>query len=464
MAFKVLKLQILHGSIVRRLLLRAFLFALFLTIFPLLQFIWDEPTELSALNSDDCGPYIGSKSNLFPAQFLKPVTAYGFPLLGSSLSMQCKENMSFTISVFRDLIDKGLLNFGAKALCVGDGSASAVSALRELGFSDASGVYRHHFFSLKRKQFIYELEFRDNSFDFVFSRALDKVSVPALLMLEIERVLRPGGVGAMLVGASSSSPGSLIRSATPVSSFLRCSNVVYVCSINSSTLVVFKKRFDTISFFEQYRLPDECPSVINNKPFMKFLEPLADDKPVGLKRNFTFLPKFMDMSSKRLLIHINVGIGKFMNSSATNWFLPIYPDGSEAFKVYVVDHNTSVLSSCVKKPGITFVYHPGLAGNKDTANFNPVGNLSSSLDDEGFDFLVWFKETVAAADFVVLKMNAGGVELKLLFELFKSGDICLVDELFLRCSDSEEAVRGDCMELFKGLRTSGVFVHQWWGD
>nr|DAD20172.1 TPA_asm: hypothetical protein HUJ06_021635 [Nelumbo nucifera] len=92
----------------------------------------------------------------------------------------------------------------AKALCVGEGSDLVVSTLRELGFLDALGVERHLFFSLMRKSFTYKLEFKDNSFDFVFSRALDRVSVPALLVFDIERVLRPGGVGSVLVDITSS--------------------------------------------------------------------------------------------------------------------------------------------------------------------------------------------------------------------------------------------------------------------
>jgi hypothetical protein len=155
-----------------------------------------------------------------------------------------------------------------------------------------------------------------------------------------------------------------------------------------------------------------------------------------------------------------------MNSSVSSWFLPSYPADHSTFNIFFVDHNTSVLLSCVKKPGVTFIYYPGLAG--DEATLDPdLEEFDPSMGDEGFDFLAWFRETVQYADFVVLKMKAGEVELNFLSGLFKSGAICFIDELFLSCSDQDGEkgrVKGDCMDLFKSLRNTGVYVHQWWGE
>ncbi|PRQ56544.1 putative S-adenosyl-L-methionine-dependent methyltransferase [Rosa chinensis] len=306
-----------------------------------------------------------------------------------------------------------LLN-GDKALCVSEGSASAVMALQDLGFPNARGVYEHRFFSLKRKQFGYEIYYEDKSFDFVFCRDLDKVSVPALLVLEIERVLSPGGIGAMLVGSSGLAPNSLIRSATPISSLLKSSSVVHVNYISNFTLVVFRKSYENAGLFEQYRLPADCQSLTNNRPLIEKMEPLVKEKPVEDGKMATYLPNFIDVSSKKRLVYIDIGAAEHLKSNVTDWFLPSYPITHRAFHVYFVDHNTSVLLSYVKKPGITFVYHPGLAGIKDKDNVNIEADAEPYVADEGFDFLVWFKETVQHAEFVVLKMNAGSVELKFL--------------------------------------------------
>ncbi|XP_042945126.1 uncharacterized protein LOC122278966 [Carya illinoinensis] len=389
------------------------------------------------------------------------------PIWGSCQSVHCKENVNLTVNVVRELVDKNLLKYNAKALFVGDGPAFAVLALRDLGFSNACGVYGHRFFSLTRKQFVHQLDYMDNSFDFVLSRDVDLVSIPALLVLEIERVLSPGGIGAMLVGASGSAPNGLIRSATPVSSLLKSSTVVHVGYMHNFTLVVFKKRIENASYFKQYRLPTDCPSLTNNKPFMDQIEPLVEEKSMGFENWYSYLPKLMNIGYRKRLVYIDIGARVHLHSNVMNWFLPSYPIDSNAFNVYFVDHNTSVLLSYVKKPGITFVYHPGLAGNRASADLSSDEDVDPPLQNEGFDFLSWFQETVQYADFVVLKMNSGKVERKFLLELFESGAICFVDEIFLHCEDGgdgEGALKGDCMDLFKGLRSRGVFVHQWWGD
>lgn len=463
MVFKALKLRSLCGYLARPLLWRALFFVLTLAMFPLL-FRTIGPIPVS---SDDDHFDAGLNPAVFPSEFLKFMSAFAFPLLGGLVPHD--ENENLTMYVFREIMGKGLLDNGAKALCMGEGSASAVLALRELDFTEALGVDQHPFFSLLRKHFLYELNFKDNSFDFVFSRSLDKASVPAMLVLEMERVLRPGGTGAMLVGGREIYSGGLIRSATPVSSFLKSSSVVHVIGVSSFTLVIFKKNFDNADSFEHYRLPDECPSVKHNKPIIKYLEPLVEENSRQVVAELSYLPKFMNISSRNRFIYINIGAAESVHSSITNWFMPLYPKRPQAFSVYVVDHDTSVITSHVKKPGITFVYYPGLAGNYTSSSSSSTSDeeFDTPLDDEGFDFVSWFKETVAVGDLVVLAMNAREVELNLLFDLFESGAICHVDELFLRCSndmDHKSAKSGDCSSLFKSLRNSGVYVHQWWGD
>ncbi|KAF9595810.1 hypothetical protein IFM89_004748 [Coptis chinensis] len=446
----------------KRVLLRAFLVAFAIAIFPSLQLIRDVDDESTKLNSyyDGCASSSNQALTAFPGRFMSLV--YVFPYLANVIP--CKEMGNITIDMFKELMDEKLLKINAKALCVGDGTASAVSALRELGFINIFGMNRHPFFSLMRKSFVYELEFEDESFDFVFSSDINRVTVPALLVLEIERVLKAGGIGAMLVYAHHANPVSLIKSATPISLYLKSSDVLHVHSIHHSfSLVIFRKKFDWINPFEHYQLPDECPSITENKPFMRHLEPVLEEKSLAVEGGFGFsyLSKFVDIASRKRFIYIDIGAGQFMSSNTTKWFLTMYPAPSRAVDVYVVDHNTTVLSSYVNRPGITFVYHPGLAGNKVAVNGDPP---DPPPENEEFDFLAWFRETVAAGDFVVMKMNAQGVELQLLHELFESGDICLVDELFLRCTnnvDGQGSKNADCLDLVKGLRSNGVFVHQW---
>lgn len=476
MDYKALKYQILHGYIARRVLLRTFMIASAISLFPLLHVLsGGNPAFFAPASSDNCaadsgnlGQFMLSGAYLIPEWMLVPIW-------GSIESVECKEDVNLTVNVVGELMSKHLLDYSAKALCAGEGSSACVYALHELGFSNACGVYGHPFFSLKQKHLVYELSYDDNSFDFVISRDLDKVSVPALLVLEIERVLKPGGIGAMLVGVSGSNPNSLIRSATPVSSLLKASSVVHVGFMNDFslgvmndfTLVVFKKTVENVGFFGQYRLPDNCPSIIKSKPFIDLMEPLVEEKPMESRPKNSYLPKFIDVSLAKQMTYIVIGAGEHLNSAHVNWFLPSYPVDIRAFNIYFVDHNTSVLSSYVKKPGINFVYYPGLVGSKGTSNLGDDPEFDPYLGIEGFDILAWFKETVKHADFVVVKMNTGELELKFLVELFETGAICSVNELFLHCSDPLQGIgemKGGCMDLFKGLRSTGVFVHQWWGN
>ena len=465
---KAAKFQILHGSVARRVLFRSFLIASAMSIIPLVHILSGPYLKMLApIASGGCAVHLGqSPSNFTPSRYVFQGRHLN-PIWSSIEPTQCGEYVNLTDVVVRELVSKQLLNpVGARALCIGEGSALAAKALRDLGFSDARDIDEQRLFSLKRRQFVYEIDHKEESFDFVFSRDLDMVSVPALVVLEIERVLSPGGIGAVLVdnSGSSSTSNSLIRSATPISSVLKMSSVVHVSHINNHTLVTFKKRIENVGYFEQYRLPADCPSFINNRPFIAQMEPLVKEKPIGSENLLSYLPKFVDLSLKKRLVYVDIGAGKHLSSNVTNWFPPNYPIDREAFNVYFVDHNTSVLLSYVRKPGITFVYHPGLSGTKSNASVDE--DLEPYLGNTGFHFHAWFKETSQYADFLVLKMNAGAVELKFLSELFESGAICYVDELFLHCPGfvgGEGAAPVDCVDLLKDLRNSGVFVHQWWG-
>lgn len=144
--------------------------------------------------------------------------------------------MNLTISAIKLLVDeKHLFNHSAKALFVGGSSSSAVSAMRDLGFSGAVGVDKGRVLSLKRKEFGYRLDYANGSFDFVLFRGKFKVSVPDLVVGEIERVLNSGGIGAVVSGISAP--------AARVGSLLKSSCVVHSGRVNNFYMTVFKKEF-----------------------------------------------------------------------------------------------------------------------------------------------------------------------------------------------------------------------------
>ncbi|KAH6766266.1 hypothetical protein C2S52_017249 [Perilla frutescens var. hirtella] len=439
---KLLKCHLLRGPLLRRIVLRAFM--LMLAVIVLYLTATSREARLIdplTTNSDEC-PF-GLLSNL------TGISNFARPLFGESPA-SCKERENLTKAVFEELMEKNFLQSDARVLCVGERSASAVLALRHLGFFNAFGVDRHPFFSLLKRRFVYELSFEDNHFDFVLSEDLDRVSIPALLVLEMERVLRPGGTGAMLVAARGDYTGA-------ARGFFKSSDVVYVCRVGSFNVVVFKKRPESFASFEHFQLPASCPCIENNRPFMKYIEPLGQ-----FQTQLSYLPDSMNISSRNRLIYINLGAGEYAKASVAKMSRPYCSNHHAAFEVFIIDHKTSVLSSFVMDPGMNFVYHPALAGDVIVPDVTSDEFLSAPVDEEGFDFVRWFKETVSDGDFVVLMMKAKLAELNILVELFESGAICHVDELFLRCSDAADC--GDCMNLFKSLRKSGVYVHQWLGD
>lgn len=440
MNLNFMKWHLLRGPLMKRVVLRAFMLLLAVIVVSVMQMarevrvVWPKST-----NVDDCSFDLSSNPELNLTGKLNSTLNSGLPLSGAS-PVLCKESENLIKVVFKVLMEKNFLQSDARSLCVGEKSAYAVLALRHLGFFDVLGVERHPFFSLFKRRFVYELDFGDNHFDFVFSEDLDRVSIPALLVLEMERVLSPGGTGAMLVRS------------IPATSFLKSSDVVHQCGVGSFKLVVFKKKPETYASFEHFQLPAGCPSFENNKPYMKLIEPITDK----IKPHIAYLPNSMNISARNKLIYINLGAGEYAKASLANMLKPYCSNHHAAFEVFIIDHRPSVLSSYVTNPGFNFVYHPALGGDAAPADITYDEFLSAPMDDEGFDFVRWFKETVSDGDFVVLMMKAKLEELKILVELFKSGAICHVDELFLRCED--------CTSLLTSLRNSGVYAHQWFGN
>lgn len=391
---------------------------------------------------------------------------------GSFDSLNCKKEINLVSSIVKELkSQQRLMNHSVETLCIGEASNIAVSTLQKLGFSN---VINHSFFSFNKKNFVYSLDrYRDDSFDFVLSDDFGKVTIPALLVLEVERILKPNGIGVLLLDFDSESVYSthnihninMIRTASPVSSLLRFSSIVHVGVVNSHGLIVFKKNSKSESesetesenrrsLFHHETLPEDCRSVNFTKKFMNQMEPLVEER--AHQKKITYLPKFVNVSTyKKNLVYVNIG-----ESEVNDWFPESYPIDKKDFNVYFVHYNVSVMLSHVKEPRVTFVYHPEL--NENFTLEGEVNDVDEYMEEEEFDLVVWFKETVKNADFVVLKMNAGKVEMKFLSDIFENGVMCFVDEMFLSCEESEDGER--CMNVYNGLRKNGVFVHQWWNS
>ncbi|EFH47276.1 hypothetical protein ARALYDRAFT_487089 [Arabidopsis lyrata subsp. lyrata] len=438
----------------RHALFRALIIASALSVVPLMELTANDRVfgDDGAVDLIDLGRFVIAGPKLFFDKLVEP-------FWGKT------ETEKYPQVVISDLVEElmglKLLHYDAKVLCIGPGSNSAVSAFKEMGFSDVHGVPKHPLFSVFSRKHVNELELSgEKSFDFVYCGDVDLVASPALLVLEMERALKPGGTGAVLV---STNGNDLVKSATSVSFWLKQSEIVRVNYLDEFTVIVFKRNVtETAPYIGKTQLPRDCQSVDTNRPYIEFMEPLLEQKPADFPKSVAYLPKFLDLSLKKSLVYIDIGAAEHIDANLNpNWFFPLYPLDSKAFNVYFVDHNTSVMLSYVKKPRVTFVYHPDLAEDNSTGKkITPLEQLEPFPEDEGFDFLAWFEETAKYADFVVLRMNTSTVEMKFLTVLLETGAICYVDELFLRCSNHKP----DCINILQTLRTRGVFVHQWWED
>ncbi|XP_057427115.1 uncharacterized protein LOC130720482 [Lotus japonicus] len=475
------KLHVLGGSIARRVFFRALFLAAAVSIVSLLRTLptidfasFAPTTRVDCVANGGSDDSASKNDTLVPGSYLFQARILNSFWGSFDTSLYCKRDANLTSNVVTELMGKQLLKYGAESLCIGEESHSSVSEMQHLGFSSVRGLQKTSLFSINKKKIVYELHYRDHFFDFVFSKDVDKVYVPALLVLEVERVLKPGGIGALLVrggesnDSSSTSHIELMKSA-------KSSSIVHFGYVNEHSLVVFKKRSEiesgknTSFFFYHHGLPADCASVTFTKPLIETMEPLVEERatsPEYDQISTSYLPKFMDLSNRKRLVYVNIGVEESVpNANVTDWFPPSYPIDHKAFNVYFVHYNTSILLSYVKQPRVTFVYHPGLAGKAALAGAGVAKpGLDPFLGEEEFDFHAWFKETVQNADFVVLKMNAGEVEMKFLWDVFESGAICFVDELFLSCSESGDGERSRerCMDVYRGLRNNGVYVHQWW--
>ncbi|CAK9320055.1 unnamed protein product [Citrullus colocynthis] len=243
MDLKFVKSPILHDpAFARRVFFRIFLFASAISLIPILHILTSydfksfhlpkSPPCHAAADQPPRGSY------LFQGHFLNPVW-------DSFDSVHCHETVNLTISVIKLLVDeKHLFNHTARALFVGASSSSAVSVLHDLGFSSAVGVDKGRFISLKKREVGYKLDYRNDSLDFVLFRGKFKVSVPDLVVGEIERILAGGGIGAVVTGISS--PIS-IGFAGRVGKLLKSSCVVHSGNVDKLYMSVFKKKqFDDL--------------------------------------------------------------------------------------------------------------------------------------------------------------------------------------------------------------------------
>ena len=87
-----------------------------------------------------------------------------------------------------------ILNSDTKALCLGARTGQEVVALKELGVEDSVGIDIVPQEPNVTLGDVHNLEFEDDSFDFVYTNILDHSIDPRKMLNEAERVLKPTGL------------------------------------------------------------------------------------------------------------------------------------------------------------------------------------------------------------------------------------------------------------------------------
>ncbi|GLJ40933.1 hypothetical protein SUGI_0846770 [Cryptomeria japonica] len=402
MDVKLTKLELMYGSLGKRLMFRSICFSMILALMPILYIVQDEgPCDLTA----------GSEP------FYRP-GGLGIESPTPTKIWALRPTVKFYSGIYSDLLKQGLLRPGLKGLCVGCHAAHAVLALRENGVPDATGIDRG---SCKGK--LKRLPFADNSFDFVLSASVDRARAPALFAVEIERTLKPNGVAIIVVcrrrGALSSNP---LHSLAPTAALFRNSDVVHVTVAGNSSVIALRK------------LPlapnpiHHCSPLKLNRSLVEFAEPLTENRHKAI-----YLPSILDISTLNRHVYVEIGVNDSQRSTG-EWFLRAYPKQNMSFKIYAVsvDNTAPASVSALKLSGLEEV----------SLNQSEIGG--------------WMKRNMSEKDFVVVKLGFPYAR-----ELLDSGAICLVDELFVECSHDDDDDDAACLHLLNALRKNGVFAHKW---
>lgn len=495
------------SNLMRNLLVRTLLFGVLVLI---LRFVYVVTViGESCTAADFC--FLPSTENLnFPTTAATRASAVSVAGVGSSsssvinqdlwTSKEWRKTVDFYSSVFQDLMADAFLSPNSKVLCLETPNGQEVFALKEIGVTDAIGIYKKASPPLVKFGKIFRQPFDDNTFDFVFSGggALDNLSAPADFAAEIGRTLKPEGF--LVVHTASAKD---MYSLNSFIGLFNCCTLVRSRELDSPLREIVLKKESGIKI----QMPhSKCfGSVPEYKlDLVKRAEPLIAEEPlkpwISLKKNIQnikYLPTVADISFKHKYVYVDVGARSY-GSSIYSWFKKHYPKQNKTFDIYAIEADKHFYPEYKTKKGITLLPYAAWVRN-ETLSFEINRNPGQKVDDkgrgmgriqpvqpemtsvndvdkiQGFDFADWLKNTVTEKDFVVMKMDVEGTEFELIPRLFETGAICLIDEIFLEChynrwqkccpgqrSSKYQKTYDQCWELFTSLRRSGVLVHQWW--
>uniref|UniRef100_A0A5B7ALL4 Uncharacterized protein n=1 Tax=Davidia involucrata TaxID=16924 RepID=A0A5B7ALL4_DAVIN len=420
--------------------------------------------------------------------------------------------VQFYSSVFQDLIADGYLSPNSKSLCLETPIGQDVFALKEIGVSDAIGIYKKASKPLVISGQAIRQPFEDNTFDFIFSGGggLDKSAKPAEFAAEVARTLKPEGFLVVHTASKDTYSFNSFIDLFNCCKFILSRDIEgFDSSMPYVREIVMMKENEILGhdgLIKPYgNSVNKCSVPGYKQELVRKAEPLITEEPlkpwITLKRNvknIKYLTSMADINFKQRYVYVDVGARSY-GSSIVSWFKKQYPKQNKTFEIYAIEADKTFHEEYGSKKGVTLLPYAAWVRNETLffeinrdpgeekaekgtgmGRIQPVQSSVSSSSGEvdkikGFDFANWLKNTVSERDFVVMKMDVEGTEFDLVPRLFETGAICLIDEIFLEChynrwqkccpgerSSKYQRNYGQCLELFTTLRQSGVLVHQWW--
>ncbi|KAH7866021.1 hypothetical protein Vadar_014364 [Vaccinium darrowii] len=411
--------------------------------------------------------------------------------------------VNFYSSVFQDLIANSYLSHTSKSLCVETPNGDDVFALKQIGVSDSIGISKKASRPLVVSGQAFRQPFDANTFDFIFygGGGIDKLAKQAEFAKEVCRTLKPQGF--LVVHTASKDTYSFYS----FIDLFNCCIFVRSRDIDKNIHeIVMKKESGVVRPRVNDLGSNKCSVPAYKRELVENAEPLISEEPlkpwITLKRNLNnikYLASMVDIGFKRRYVYVDVGSRSY-GSSIVSWFKKQYPKQNKTFEIYAIEADKAFHEEYKYKKGVTLLPYAAWVRNetlffevnqdpgrekeekekgRGMGRIKPVqssGKVGSDVNKiRGFDFANWLKSTVSEEDFVVMKMDVEGTEFDLIPRLFKTGAICLIDEIFLEChynrwqkccpgerSSKYEKTYGQCLKLFTSLRDSGVLVHQWW--
>ncbi|GMI79853.1 hypothetical protein like AT5G01710 [Hibiscus trionum] len=387
----------------------------------------------------------------------------------------------FYSSVFQDLIADGYLSPHSKSLCVETPLGQEVFALKEIGVEDSIGTFQKAAKPLVIKGEGHQIPFDDNTFDFVFTGGgrLDASARPSDFAAEIARILKPEGFAVVHIKANDTySMNSLLDLFNSCKLVKMLDMDGFDSSMPFVREIVLRKETGFLNHGGK-KIPhgisgNKCSVSGHKRELVEKAEPLIEEEPlmpwITLKRNINnvkYLPSMVDISFKNRYVYVDAD-KHFHQQYDLKKAITLLP-----YAAWV--RNETLRFEINRDPGQEEVSELKDKG-RGMGRIQPVKSSGGEVGEiQGFDFAEWLKITVTESDFVVMKMDVEGTEFDLIPQLFETGAICLIDEIFLEChynrwqrccpgrrSTKYKKNYGQCLQLFTSLRDSGILVHQWW--